>query len=133
MRTKPALEMSDVAKMMAAAKAEAKKQNWDLAISIVNESGYILMVDRMESIDGMTGDVATAKARTAALTKRPSKAREEMLKERPGAAGCPGALFGLQGGLPIMYDGHGVGGIGASGRPSHEEEQRAQAGLDALK
>jgi len=132
MRNRPMLELSDVAKMIAAAKAEAKKKGWDVAIAVVNDAGYILQVERVEGTDGQTGDVAVAKARTSALTKRPSKDREDRVKERPGMAGFPGNLLAIQGGLPIMYQGHCVGGIGVSGRPSEEDEIVAKSGLAAL-
>jgi glc operon protein GlcG len=132
MRNRATLEAADVAKIMAAAKAEAKKNGWDVAIAIVNDGGYILHVERMENMEGSTGEVAIAKARTAALTKRPSKDWEDRLKERPGFHAFPGALLGLQGGVPLTYQGQGVGGIGVSGRPSHEDEVVARAGLAAL-
>ena len=132
MRNRPALELSDVTKMVAAAKAEAKKNGWDVAIAVVNDGGYILHVERTEGTEGLSGEVAVQKARTSALTKRPSKEREERIKERPGIAGFPGNLLGLQGGLPIFHQEFCVGGIGVSGRPSHEDEIVATAGVAAL-
>lgn len=83
-------------------------------------------------MEGLNGEVAIAKARTAALTKRPSKDREDRIKERPGFHNFPGDLLGIQGGLPITYAGQTVGGIGVSGRPSHEDEAIGHAGLAAL-
>jgi glc operon protein GlcG len=131
MRNRPALEAADVAKMIAAAKAEAKKNGWDVAIAVVNEGGYILHVERMENMEGMSGDIAVAKARGAALTKRSTKEWEDRIKERSGFLNFPG-LLAVQGGLPITYQGEHIGGIGASGRPSHEDEIVARAGLAAL-
>ena len=43
----------------------------------------------------------------------------------------PGRLP-VQGGVPISHNGDCVGGIGVSGVKSHEDEQVALAGLNAL-
>lgn len=132
MRNRPTLEASDVAKLVAAAKAEARKNGWDVGIAIVNEGGFILHVERMENLEGMTGDVAVAKARTAALMRRPTKDVEDRVKDRPGFLNFPGGLLGIQGGLPIVHDGVTIGGIGVSGRASPEDETVARAALAAL-
>jgi glc operon protein GlcG len=131
MRSKPVLEPADVAKMVAAAKAEAAKHGWEVAIAVVTEGGYIAHVERLGNFEGMNGEIAVAKARGAALTKRTSKEWEDRLKERIGFLNFPNVLP-IQGGLPIEYDGHCVGGIGVSGRPSHEDEIVARAALAAL-
>jgi uncharacterized protein GlcG (DUF336 family) len=131
MRTKPSLTSSDVEKMMAACKAEAVKNKWNVAIAILDEGGYILQVERMDGASLTTPDVAIGKALTAALTRGPSKAMEDKLKERSAFLRYP---FGLpiQGGVPVKYQGECVGGIGVSGVQSPEDEQIAQAGADAL-
>ncbi|HXP93667.1 MAG TPA: heme-binding protein [Candidatus Binatia bacterium] len=131
MRNRPTLEPSDVAKMVAAAKAEAAKNGWDVAIAVVTDGGYIAHVERMGSLEGMSGEIAVAKARGAALTKRSTKEWEERLKDRTGFLNFPN-LLPIQGGLPIEYQGQCVGGIGVSGRPSPEDEIVARAGLAAL-
>ncbi len=131
MRNRPTLEATDVAKMVAAAKAEAVKNGWDVAIAVVTDGGYIAHVERMGSLEGMSGEIAVAKARGAALTKRSTKEWEERLKERIGFLNFPN-LLPIQGGLPIEHQGQCVGGIGVSGRPSHEDEIVARAGLAAL-
>ena len=133
MRNRPTLEASDVAKMVAAAKADAKKNGWDVVIAVVNDGGYILHVERMEDMEGLKGEVALAKARTAALTRKPSKVRERRIRERPGFLNFPGDLLGVEGGLPIIYEAHTVGGIGVSGRQGDEDEAIARAGLAVLK
>jgi uncharacterized protein GlcG (DUF336 family) len=131
MRNRPALEPADVAKMVAAAKAEAAKNGWDVAIAVVTDAGFIAHVERMGKLEGMNGEVAVAKARGAALTNRSTKEWEERLKERIGFLNFPNVLP-IQGGLPIEYQGQVVGAIGVSGRPSHEDEIVARAGLAAL-
>lgn len=131
MRNKPCLTSADVLKMAAACKAEAAKNKWNVTIAITDDAGVLLYLERMDGAGLSTAEVATAKARTSALTRRPSKFWEERLKERPGFVNFPGVLH-VQGGLPAMYQGECVGAIGVSGVQSHEDELIAQAGLATL-
>jgi glc operon protein GlcG len=131
MRHRPCLTSSDVHKMAAACKAEAEKNNWKVTIAIVDEAGVPLYLDRMDGAASTTPEVALAKAKTSALTRRPSKFWEDRLRDRPGFINFPGVLH-IQGGLPIMYEGECVGAIGVSGVQSHEDEQIAKAGIDTL-
>jgi glc operon protein GlcG len=71
------------------------------------------------------------KARTSAMTRRPSKFFEDRVKERPAFAGFPAGIL-IQGGMPVMHDNECVGAIGVSGAQSHEDEKVAQAGASAL-
>ena len=131
MRSKPCLTSDDVRKMAAACKAAAEKNKWIVTYAIVDDAGVPLYLERMDGATATTAEVAVLKARTSAVTKRPSKAWEERAKERPGFLNFPGVLQ-IQGGLPIMYQNECVGAIGVSGVQSHEDEQIAQAGIDAL-
>jgi glc operon protein GlcG len=131
MRQKPSLTHADVQAMMAAAKAEAVANKWNVTIAIVDDGGALLHLERMDGPPALSSEVATAKARTSALMRRPSKFWEERLAERPAFLRFP-EILPLQGGLPILHDGECVGGIGVSGVQSHEDEQVAQAGITAL-
>jgi len=131
MRHKPCLTSADLHKAMAACKAEAEKNNWKVAIAIVDDGGYLLHFDRMDGASTITADVSIGKARTSALTRRPSKFFEERVKERPAFIGFPAGIL-IQGGVPIMARGECIGAIGVSGVQSHEDEQIAQAGATAL-
>ena len=132
MRDKPCLTSSDLQKAMAACRAEAEKNKWNVSIAIVDDGGYLLSFDRMDGAAAITAEVAVGKAHTSALTKRPSKFFEDRVKERPGFVTfpTPGVMF--QGGVPILHQGECVGAIGVSGVQSHEDEQIAKAGVDAL-
>ena len=132
MRNKPALTAEDCHKMMAACKAEAQKHKWNVAIAIVDDSGAALLLERLDGTGAIASEVAMGKAKTAALTKRPTKFFEDRVKERPAFVTfpTPGVMF--QGGLPIMHQGECVGAIGVSGVQSHEDEQIAKAGVDVL-
>ena len=132
MRQKPALTSTDCHKMMAACIAEAQKNKWAVTIAIVDDSGAALLVERLDGAGAISATVAMGKAQTSALTKRPSKFFEDRVKERPGFVTfpTPGVMF--QGGVPIVHQGECVGAIGVSGVQSHEDEQVAQVGVNAL-
>jgi glc operon protein GlcG len=132
MRNKPTLTLADAHKMMAACKAEAEKNKWQVAIAILDDGGYLLHFDRMDGVGKISAEVAIGKARTAALSGRPSKFFEDRVKERPAFATFPAGLL-IQGGLPIKHENDTIGAIGVSGVQSHEDEQIAQAGITALK
>jgi glc operon protein GlcG len=131
MRTKQCLTAADVKKILAACETEAAKNKWAVSISIVDDGGFLLGLARMDGASAITAEVATGKARTSAMTKRPSKFFEDRVKERPGFASFPAGIL-IQGGLPIMHENECVGAIGVSGVQSHEDEQVAQAGTNAL-
>jgi glc operon protein GlcG len=131
MRTKHCLTAADVKKMLAACEAEAAKNNWAVAISIVDEGGFLLGFQRMDGAPAISAEVSTGKARTSAMTKRPSKFFEDRVKERPAFANFPAGIL-IQGGVPIMHQNECVGAVGVSGVQSHEDEQVAMAGAKAL-
>jgi glc operon protein GlcG len=131
MRTKHALTLTDVKKMLAACEAEAAKNKWPVAISIVDDGGFLLGFQRMDGAPVISAEVSMGKARTSAMTKRPSKFFEDRVKERPAFAGFPAGIL-IQGGIPLLHENECVGAIGISGVQSHEDEQIAQAGAAAL-
>ncbi len=131
MRHKPCLTAADVQKMAAACRAEAEKNKWAVTIAITDDAGFLHYLERMEGAGPTSAEVAIAKAKTSAITRRPSKFWEDRIKDRPAFINFPGVLQ-IQGGLPIMYEGECVGAIGVSGVQSHEDEQIAKAGIDAL-
>jgi glc operon protein GlcG len=131
MRTKHCLTLGDVKKMLAACEAEATKNQWAVAISIVDDGGYLLGFQRMDGASAIAGEVSMGKARTSAMTKRPSKFFEDRVKERPAFVSFPAGIL-IQGGMPIMHQNDCVGAIGVSGVQSTEDEQIAQAGVSAL-
>ena len=132
MRNKPTLTADDAQKMMSACIAEAQKNNWKVAIAIVDDAGQLWQLQRLEGAGRVTANVALGKARTAAMMGRPSKAMEDRIKERPAFLAFPDILP-IQGGVPILSGGECVGAIGVSGVQSHEDEQVCSAGLAVLK
>ena len=131
MRTKHCLTAVDVKKMLNACEAEAAKNKWAVSISIVDDGGFLLGALRMDGASAITAEVSLGKAKTSAMTKRPSKFFEDRLKERPAFAGFPAGIL-IQGAVPVMHENECVGAIGVSGVQSHEDEQVAQVGASAL-
>jgi uncharacterized protein GlcG (DUF336 family) len=131
MRTRPALTLADVKKIAAAAEAEAIKHNWKVAIAILDDGGHLLGFVRMDGATPANAEIAVEKARTAAVSRRSSGAWEERIKGgRLAMLKMP--VLPVQGGVPIVVNGDCVGGVGVSGVQSHEDEQIAQAGIDAV-
>jgi len=132
MKTRPVLTLSDVKKIAAAAEAEAIRHSWNVAIAILDDGGHLLGFERMDGATPANATIAIEKGRTAAISRRSSGAWEERIKGgRTSMLKMPGILP-VQGGVPIMVEGSCVGGVGVSGVQSHEDEQIAQAGIDAL-
>ena len=71
MRNRPTLTASDTEKMVAASRAEAAKNKWNVSIAVVDDAGYLLHLERLDGAGPMTAEVAAGKARTAAVTRRP--------------------------------------------------------------
>src|SRR6202521_2546311 len=131
MKTRPMLTLDDCRRISAAAEAEAKKNNWHVCIAILDDGGHLLHLVRMDGATPANAEIAVLKARTAALTRRSSKMWEDRVAGgRISMLKMP--VLPVQGGLPIMAQGVCVGGVGASGVQSHEDEQICQAGIDAL-
>jgi uncharacterized protein GlcG (DUF336 family) len=131
-KTRPELTLADCEKIAAAALAEARRNKWSVAIAILDDGGHLLHFVRMDGATPASAAISVEKARTAALSRRPSAMWEQRIKEgRTAMLKMPGILP-VQGGVPILVDGACVGAVGVSGVQSHEDEQVAQAGIDAL-
>ena len=119
-------------KMAAAAEAEATKNNWSMVITVVDDGGNTVYLGRMDGAQLGSIDVAQGKAHTALAFRRPSKAFQDLVDQnQPHLTTLP-HVTAVQGGLPIMLDGKVVGAIGVSGGSSAQDEQCAQAGINAI-
>jgi glc operon protein GlcG len=131
----PNINVETAKKLAAPAIAEARKNNWNMAVAIVDTAGDLVYFERMDDTQAGSTQVAQSKARSAARFKRPTKAFQDAL-----AAGGEGlrilALDGaipVEGGIPLVSGGKIVGAIGASGGTSQQDGVVAQAGASALK
>jgi glc operon protein GlcG len=122
-------------KAMAAARAEAQKNNWPVAISIVDTGGHLVAFARMENTQTASIAIAHGKAKTAVDFRRPSKFFQDQLAAGGAAVrflAVPG-LMPLEGGVLIVADGKIIGGIGVSGVASSDDAIVAMAGANAAK
>jgi glc operon protein GlcG len=129
----PSITLEAAKKAVAAAEAEARKNNWWMAIAIVDTAGKLVAFERMDNTQMGSIEIALGKATTANNLKRPTKVLQDVIAG--GGAGMrflavPGALP-IEGGLPIVADGKIIGAIGVSGAASNEDAQCAAAGLAA--
>ena len=119
--------------VMAAAEAEAMKNDWPVAIGIVDSTGHLVMLHKLDNTQFASIAIAEGKARTALEYRRPTKALEDAVAG--GGVGLrllaiPGA-WPLEGGVPILADGKIIGAIGVSGVTSSQDAQVATAGAEA--
>jgi len=130
--TQLVLSIDDAHKMAAAARAEAKAQGWSVVIAIVDDGGHLVYLERLDGTQKASSEIAVSKARTAIMFKRPSKVLEDAVAGgRVAVMSLPG-VTPVEGGLPIVVDGHFLGAIGVSGVQSSQDAQVARAGLEAL-
>jgi glc operon protein GlcG len=129
----PPISYAMAKKAIAAAEAEATKNNWGVAIAIVDSGGNLVLLHRLDNTQLSATRIAEAKARTAVEFRRPTKVLEDAIAG--GGVGLRVLTFGAslaEGGVPIVADGKIIGGIGASGVASHQDAQVAQAGAKAV-
>ena len=131
----PTISTAQAKQAVSLALAEARKNNWTMAVAIVDPAGDLVYFERMEDVQAGSTQVAQAKARSAARFKRATKVFQDAL-----AAGGVGlrilALDGavpVEGGVPLVVGGKIVGAIGLSGGTSEQDGQCANAGAAALK
>ena len=127
---------TESAKNVAAASiAEAQKNNWKMAVAIVDTGGYLVYFERMQDTQTGSVDLAIEKARTAALFRRPTKLFQDSV-----AAGGEGlrllrltGAIPIDGGVPIIVDGKLIGAVGVSGGSGDQDGLVAKAGPIAAK
>jgi len=126
------LTLEDCKRISSAAEAEAKRNNWNVCVAIVDDGGHLLHLFRMDGATPANSRIAMEKGRTAAETRRSTAMWEDRVKSgRMVMLKMPG-VTPVQGGLPIVIDGECIGAVGVSGVQSHEDEQIAKAGIAAL-
>ena len=129
---KKVLTLEAAKKIAAAAEVEARKNNWNVVIAVVDDGGHLVYLQRIDGTQTGSIDVAIQKARTAQAFKRPTKVFEDAIAGGRNALIALHGALPLEGGLPIMVGGQLVGAIGVSGVKSTEDGQIAKAGADSL-
>ena len=129
---KKVLTLEAAKKIAAGAETEARKNNWNVVIAVVDDGGHLVYLQRIDGTQTGSIDVAIQKARTAQAFKRPTKVFEDAIAGGRNALIALHGALPLEGGLPIMVGGQLVGAIGVSGVKSTEDGQIAKAGADSL-
>jgi glc operon protein GlcG len=133
MKTKSMLEAADVKTLLAAAEKEALANNWAVTIAVVDDGGHLLGLQRLDGVAAISSHIAPAKAQTAALGRRESKIYEDIINQgRTSFLSAPLLHGMLEGGVPIVKDGHVIGAVGVSGVKSSEDAQIAKAAIAAI-
>ncbi len=130
--TKKALTLEGAKRAIAAAVAEARKNNAAGVIAVVDEGGNLMALERLDGTFAAGATISIGKARTAVLFKKPTKVFEDVIGK--GRTAMVAVDFTpLQGGIPIVVDGQVVGGIGVSGASSaQQDEELALAGAASI-
>jgi glc operon protein GlcG len=133
LQSKPYLTHDDARRIAAAAEAEARTHQWAVTIAVVDDGGHLLWLQRLDGAPPVSAHIAPAKAHTAALGRRESKGYEDVINGgRTAFLSAPAIQGMLEGGVPVMVQGHCVGAVGVSGVKSPEDAQIARAGIAAL-
>jgi glc operon protein GlcG len=129
MYDKKGLTLADAKAIAAAAESEALNNDWRVTISIIDDGGNLLYLQRLDEAPVGSVVVSQEKARTAFLFRRTTKSIEEaIVGGRTAMLTLPGATP-IEGGLPLLHEGRVVGAIGVSGVQSSQDAQIAQAGV----
>jgi len=128
------ITLDQAKKVLAGAEAEAKKNSWNVVISIVDTGGQLVAMQRLDNTQFGSIDVARDKAYSAVAFRRPTKAFQDAVAQ--GGENLRilkiGAASPLEGGIPIVLDGKIIGAVGVSGVTSQQDAQIARAGIEAL-
>lgn len=129
------ISLDEAKRVTAPAMAEARGNSWNVSVAIVDISGNLVYFEKMDGAQNGSVNVSIAKARSAALFKRPTKAFQDVL-----AAGGEGlrilrleGAVPIDGGVPIVINGKVVGAIGVSGVTSQQDGVIAAAGVNAVR
>ena len=130
--TKKTLTLEGAKKAIAAAAAEARKNNATGVIAVVDDGGNLMAIERLDGTFAAGANISIGKARTAVLFKKPTKVFEDIIGK--GRTAMVAVDFTpLQGGIPIVVEGQVVGGIGVSGASSaQQDEELALAGAASI-
>jgi glc operon protein GlcG len=131
LRTRKVLTFAALKEIVTAAEEHARKNDWRVAITVLDEGGHLLYFSRMDKVQIASIEVSMRKAESALKYQRPGKVFAEQVPTRPQVMVLPGA-FPFEGGVPIVHEGEVIGAIGVSGVLSEQDAAIAMAGIEAL-
>ena len=131
MKTKHYLTLSDAEFLLDQAHQYAIQNSFNVSIAVVDETGHLLAMKRMDGAAPMTANLAVEKAKCSAMSRHPSKLFEDIIKGGQMGFLTMETFSGmLEGGEPILYQGQLVGAMGVSGVKSFEDAEIAQVAIE---
>ena len=132
MQSKAVLGHADITRILASAREEALRNDWAVAIAVVDDGGHPLALERLDGCAPIGAYIAMEKARSAALGRRETKGYEEMVNGGRTAFISAPMLTSLEGGVPMLIEGQVVGAVGVSGVKADQDAHVAKAGIAGL-
>jgi glc operon protein GlcG len=132
MKTKSILGASEMDKILRAARAEAERNGWLMAIAVVDDGGHPLALFRMDGAAPVSSYIAMEKARTSAVGARESQQYEDMINNGRIAFLSAPLSATLGGGVPVIVGGQVIGAVGVSGAKPDEDASVAKAGIQSI-
>jgi glc operon protein GlcG len=127
------IDLADANKLVVSALAEAKKHDWKLACAVVEPTGELVAYQKMDDTQYGSVETSIAKAKAAALYRRPTKVFADAIKAgNNGVLSLPGAIS-IEGGFPIVHGGKLIGGLGCSGAASNQDATAVYKALEEFK
>lgn len=131
MKTTHYLTLVDAEFLLDQAQKYAVEQSFNVSIAVVDVTGALLAMKRMDSAAPISATVCVEKAKCSAISHKPSKVFEEMIKNgRGGFLSISNFVGLLEGGLPIIYEGQLVGAVGVSGVQAFQDAEIAQSAIE---
>ena len=128
----PDVTVTQAKKIAAGVVAECAKNNWNIAVAVVDTHGTLVYYEKMEDTQYASADIAIGKAKAAATYRRPTRVFADVInKGSPATATLPG-VFASPGGVPIMVGGKVIGAAGVSGVTGDQDEQCSKAGVAGM-
>ncbi|MCK7609944.1 heme-binding protein [Acinetobacter portensis] len=131
MKTTHTLTLADAEFLLDQSQKYAVEHSFNVSIAVVDVTGSLLTMKRMDGAAPISATICQEKAKCSALSTKPSKVFEDMIKNgRNGFLSISNFVGLLEGGLPIVYEGQVVGAVGVSGVQSHQDAEIAQHAID---
>jgi glc operon protein GlcG len=128
----PAINIATAKKVAAGTLAECAKNQWNVAVAVVDTHGALVYFERMEDTQYASNDIAIGKAKAAATFRRPTRVFADVINKGGPATATLGGVFASPGGMPIFVDGRIIGAVGVSGVTGDQDEQCAKAGISGM-
>ena len=130
--TKKVLTLEIAKEIAAAAEAYARKHDWSVVITILDDGGNMIYLERMDGAPIGPIEIAVKKAKTAVSFKRPTRDFQDAVGNGNNQLLAADNIIPMQGGLPLSADGEVVGAIGVSGAKGDQDAEIAAAGAAYL-